>query len=726
MRLVARNFRWLVLFPSVLAGTVIFLTRDIKREYQSSTTVYTGLASGYSITDDGNQRIDYFSVNNAFDNLIATVKSRETIEEVALKLLAEHLILEAPDPNILDKAGFEQLQELVPMEERAKIVVKGNAGATYEKLQRIKDSTNRNIVVFILTTPGSYYTITEIIGKITVMRKSSSDMLEVTYTTTDAGVCQHTLQYLSQAFSRRYRGIKGSETSNVVKYFEDQLKLAFGTLQGSENKLKDFGIQNRIINYYEQAKFVAESKEDLSTDYYKERMQYEAANTAMKRLEEKMSTYMDVVNNNEEMVKLRQELSDITFKINNAKIYKVPSSKIIDMEEQADNIKLRLKEKGRDFFNLNNSIEWVPQHDLLTEWLDKMVNLEESKGKLQVYESRMKQYDGIYMQFAPLGSTLGRLEREVSISEKQYLSVLHGLNLAKLRQQNLEMSNSLKVVDEPFYPLQALPSKRSLLIIVAFAGGFIILLSFFIAQELLDKSVKTPEHVAKETGLPLLNALPNVTNKNDSRLEEVQHALMQRIINSIFIELKRNGGVKPHYLISVISTKPSQGKTYFAEGLVRRLVNIRKNVHYLYPETSKGHSGDELYKQEKLIAQQYPVIDKVIDVNNLEELIRINANEDPVDVSYSVVELPALNKYPVPFEIIEKSDFSILIVHAAKSWTSSDKQIITEYEKIKPNGVKVLLNFVEIDNLEGIYGDIPKNRSWIRKKLKIALGGDKY
>jgi len=59
--------------------------------------------------------------------------------------------------------------------------------------------------------------------------------------------------------------------------------------------LREFGINNKIINYYEQAKFVAESKEDLSTDYYKEKMRFEAANSAITRIEEKMSKYTDVL-----------------------------------------------------------------------------------------------------------------------------------------------------------------------------------------------------------------------------------------------------------------------------------------------------------------------------------------------------------------------------------------------------------------------------------------------
>jgi hypothetical protein len=75
---------------------------------------------------------------------------------------------------------------------------------------------------------------------------------------------------------------------------------------------------------------------------------------------------------------------------------------------------------------------------------------------------------------------------------------------------------------------------------------------------------------------------------------------------------------------------------------------------------------------------------------------------------------------------LDKSDVSILIVHANKSWTSSDKRILKEFETVRQNQAKVLLNRVVPDLLEGIYGEIPKQRSKLRKKMKLMFGGQKY
>jgi hypothetical protein len=367
---------------------------------------------------------------------------------------------------------------------------------------------------------------------------------------------------------------------------------------------------------------------------------------------------------------------------------------------------------------------------LLTEWLTKVVELEEAKGRLMVYEQRLKQYDGIYKEFAPLGSTMNRLEREVGVQEKQYLSVLHGLNLARLRQQSLEMSNQLKTVDNPFFPLQPLPSKRGLLIMVSFLAGFILLLAYLVGTALLNRSIQSPDKVEKIVGLPLLSALPELVKLDDKgiKVKEVYLSLMQQIINILFIDLKRVEPLAKSYLIIVFSTKGDEGKSFVAESLVNKLSRIRKKVLYLYPDTSSEHGKYLEPDNPKLITHSYAVNDGIIDYDGIQDFIKTQEGEveNLEDVSYNVLEIPRLNKYPLPANLIEQAHYSILVVHAAKSWTSADQFLLKNYLKLAHGKTSVLLNHVAPDLLESIYGEIPKRRSFIRRKIKNLLGGEQY
>ena len=85
----------------MVACMVIYFTRNMPKDYSTNTVIYTGIASGYDITTGENSKVDYFAVNTAFDNFINIIKARETVEMVALQLLAQHMLLEEPKINVL-------------------------------------------------------------------------------------------------------------------------------------------------------------------------------------------------------------------------------------------------------------------------------------------------------------------------------------------------------------------------------------------------------------------------------------------------------------------------------------------------------------------------------------------------------------------------------------------------------------------------------------------------
>ena len=153
LRVLTKNLKWLIIFPVLVAILVYFLTSKMPKEFQTQTSVYTGIASGYGLTSGEDQvRNDFFTINNAFDNLLATITARQTLEDVAVKLLAQHLLLEMPDPLILSDKSFVELKNTIT-DERNLMVVPGNFVATVDKITKYKNSSTDNIVVKLLSDP---------------------------------------------------------------------------------------------------------------------------------------------------------------------------------------------------------------------------------------------------------------------------------------------------------------------------------------------------------------------------------------------------------------------------------------------------------------------------------------------------------------------------------------------------------------------------------------------
>ena len=114
----------ILVVPILLASIVFVLTRNPAFKYSSATTLYTGFTSTTTV-DANKNNSNYFSVNTAFDNLSSIIKSRETQQEVALRLLAQHLMLGPNNPQYLTDKSYGELVRITP-EYIKKLVVRSS------------------------------------------------------------------------------------------------------------------------------------------------------------------------------------------------------------------------------------------------------------------------------------------------------------------------------------------------------------------------------------------------------------------------------------------------------------------------------------------------------------------------------------------------------------------------------------------------------------------------
>ena len=128
---------------------------------------------------------------------------------------------------------------------------------------------------------------------------------------------------------------------------------------------------------------------------------------------------------------------------------------------------------------------------------------------MKILDQKRIEFDKLAKKYAPLGATMKKLERKINIEEQEYLSLLHSLGLAKLRQQNGELKANLEITDPPFFPLKAKPSKRIMLVIVAGIAGFILVAMAILILEFLDGNLNTSVRAEDKIGLKVSSIFPS-------------------------------------------------------------------------------------------------------------------------------------------------------------------------------------------------------------------------
>jgi len=896
LRLIRKHFVILLITPLVLAVAVIYLTRKPSYTFSSETTIYTGIASGGGIEMD--KSFSYFANNTAFDNLINILKSRETQQDVAIRLLAQHLMLDKYDPKYISKKSYTNFRAITPAyiyklvvkdgksetgidnEKRKKVIadlhtssldsltqnkyhkvlknetlplIASTYGLTEAKLRQmngmsdnsirvgqllmvIEDkggkvpvtsalaaaekaevssllptdtfsvndltdddglsmlppyinkadfeqtvhnlieyaaSSDTNFIYKLLNFSNPHYSINAI-AKLNVQRIGSSDLVKVKYQSDDPGICQQTLVFITEACIRNYKLLKENRSDAVVKYFEYQVKQALNRLSEAEDKLLRFNEDNRIINYYEQSKAVANVKENIEVEYYNQRIKLAGADAAIKRIEEKMGLQQQIQLNSSSVLEKRNELSKINEKIAAIESvdFKDPidSRQLVDLKKEAAKLKEDVQDVVSKLYGYSNSPSGLPIASLLNEWIKNVIIYEETKAGLQVLGERINEFQKQYSVYAPAGANLKRIEREINVSEQEFLELLHGLNLAKLKDQDAQLASNLKAVDPPFFPLSPDPTKRKMLIILAALLGFILIFATILVAEYFDNTLKNPGKAGRYIKLLPAGMFPKIFLKTLTiNFPFVTNRLLELIIQQVMLNRNEVEQSKDPHTILFFSPMSNEGKSVIARNLAYKLKKQGKKVLVLnfsreslrqneerqlqypgiipeksrsgyvktksrfsilgwllgYPDTRVDYNSPFLSAASSYLEDEeyhdYAVNQDYYSVTGYRDILRNNHIELSYTPDFVLLEIPPIVYYPYPTGLVASINTPLMVCRANRSWTQADKEALDSIMKVTTTEPKFLLNGVEFQVIESVLGDLPRKRSWIRRVLKNVV-----
>jgi len=774
VRLILKHLVLLLIVPLLLASMVILLTMNPSHEYSSQTILYTGLATGSSIEMD--KKFNYQATNTAFDNLINIIKSRETQEEVAIRLLALHLMLPEANPKYISKTLFDEFQKKIPESlyeyvETGNIIDNNELGLndynkelfpeeidrknyekTVENLTDLMKSGSDNFVYELLNYDEDDHYSLKAISQIKAERINSSDLIKLSYTVNDPGVCQQTLAIYSRVCIINYKEIKENRSDAVVKYFENELDKARGDLKNAENELLQFSKSSNIINYYEQSKAVAVVKEDMEIDIQKNMAELAGLQAGTIKLEEKLQMQDVIQTKSNSILDKKKELGNLNFKIALIQAELETSNKETDsikmtgLKSQSEILISDIKSSVDELYSYQNSIDGLPITKVLPDWMNNVVEAEELKAKIKVLGGQSNSFQKKYENYAPAGANMKRLEREISVSEQGYLEILHGLNLAKLKLQDSELSSSLKTIDTPYYPLSPNPTKRTVLIIAAAFLGGLLTLGIIIAMEYFDDTLKNSINASKKIGLASLGMMPKVIlDSGRINLPFIQKRLIEIVTQNILQYFGMRNSKQKTKTIIVFSTQKTEGKTVLAGNIAKTLKQEGKKVLLLnYDEKEEfikqkqkssilnkilGYPDSRIDFNSPFLADassyldfsehfSYSINSKFYDAKSYTDILESNNIVLDYTPEFIIIEIPALIYSNYPAELITNADLDILVCRSNRIWSDADESAISNLRAACGSKLNIVVNGVNINEIESVLGDLPKERSKFRKKVK--------
>ncbi len=655
------KIRWyLVILPMIALIVAWFSTRNMERIYDSNTTIYTGMITAYNI--EGGSGAAGGNAQTNINNLMLIITTDNTIHEVALRLFGRCMMYGNPnkDNNYISAEHFRQLNATVPADVKA-LINHNSESATYANLKAYEKPSQDNYLFGILNY-HPYFGINSITSRLKVLQLTGSDIIDIAYTSNDAGIAYNTLDILNEVFARQYQQLRYGETNNVIKFFEREVARLYRILTNAEDDLIRYNISKRIINYEEQTKQLTVLEAQQQNFRNDQLMNYTTSKALMDYLERQLGNRAQVIRSNKEFTNRVRDISRIQSRISNLKLMSSEGGGNNESQEELAKAQRDLQTATSRVTQLTKDIEastystetGVKAQDMLGRWLEQLLLLEKTKAEMTATDIMKNNLDKQYLFYAPIGATLDRKARHIGFIEGNYMEMLKALNSARLRQKNLQMSTAtLRVLNPPMFPLNAQPTNRMMVLLGAFMLTFMLTALYFLIIELLDRTLRDRMRSERITKVPVMGCFPKESNLRYRRYNKTIADMAMKQLSKALLPHFQEG---QQNVLNLLSTDSGNGKSYLAQELENYWISIGLQVRRL------TYDEDFLAEDSKFILAR-----------SIKDLC-----PDILPDEIAIIEYPHLDDNSISPALLNMGTINLMVTRANRTWKDVDQKSLNE------------------------------------------------
>ena len=686
------KIRWyLVILPLISLVVAWFMTRNMDRVYDTSTTIYTGMITGYNI--EGTGSVGGQSQTN-ITNLMLLITTDATVHETALRLFARCMMYGNPnkDNNYISAEHFRALNNSVPAEVKA-LINHNSEAATYANLKAYEKPSADNYLFGILNY-HPYFGINNITARLKVLQLQRSDIIDIGYSANDAGIAYNTLDILNDVFARQYAALRYGETNNVIKFFEREVARLYRILTNAEDDLIRYNVEKRIINYGEQTKMVA-GMDAQQQQAQNDRFIAQATTRAlMDYLERQLGDRAKIIKANKEFTNQITDISRIQSRISNLKLMNsegaesgVESQMELAkaermLQDATDNVRGLVKDIEAGTYSTETGVK---ANDMISRWLEQVLLLEKTKAEVGAQEKMRAELDRQLLYYAPIGATISRKDRHITFIEGNYMEMLKALNDARLRQKNLQMTTAtLRVLNPPMFPMNAQPTNRMMILLGAFLLTFMLTAMYFFIIELLDRTLRDRMRSERITKVPVMGCFPRESTLRYRRFNKTIADMALRQLSKALLPHFKEG---QQNVLNLLSTDAANGKSYIAQELENYWISIGLQVRRL------TYDEDFLAEDSRFIMAK--------DIKDI--------CPDILPNEIAIIEYPNLDDNSIPPGLLNMGTVNLMVTRANRTWKDVDQKALKELEEQLENKDTLYMYLTECQRyaVEEFVGQLP-------------------
>jgi succinoglycan biosynthesis transport protein ExoP len=671
IKLLQRNKITLILVPLITVVLSYFLVKRLPDSYESHARIATGMVdkTDQVVTKAKDEQEN--QIARKFESLIQVVLLNRTLNQVSYKLIL-HDLKGTKDSTWREPS--KSLQKLTKAEKAkaiAFITKKYNAKEELFLWKPYEKELSKLI-------EDMKYDAAKLREKLIIYRTGSSDYVNISYEAENPNLAAYVVNTLCQEVITDNSARIVVNNKKTIDFLQNFMMQKLATLNERMNTLKNYKIQNRVLNLNEQAKSIYGQMADYETRREIAQKDIVSLTAAIKNIENKFNPadrkYLEsaLAGLNQQIVASKENLK----LLNERYILSNFDSRLKFSLDSTRNKLTQQIDEASDKYIYN---PMVVKQELVTRRLGMEISLELAKNSVASIQGELTRLNRKFDGLVPNEAKIQEYETGIDIASKEYIEALQRYNEASLE---FSFPIYLRLIERAM-PGEVQASKKMVLIILSGLISFAFCVFVFFILFYLDNAIRYPLQLANATDKPVLGYLNTLDKGSRFSLsginasDEKSVRLYKNLVKSIRFELDNE--LQNPKMIAVTSLSSGVGKTPFLIALAWAFSRINKTVliidgNFGHSDISKLNPGSEHF--EHFVTNDNPIVAipgqiHILSNQGGEVSLLETASEKRIGE-----KIQALKTH---FDIILVETDSLNSMHKAKEWISFVDRVVVVF-----------------------------------------------
>ncbi len=698
--------------------------------YKSTATLSTGIMNlGMPSVGSNNSYIQPYKIEHSFNNLIELLKSRAIMgllsNKLAIRDLKSDVAFNKAGKKAVKAKYGDDLSGILNLFETGDIVKEVDIPANSAKGERAAKKAD------VLKMLG--YDYSDINWKFQIIRVPNTDFVDISFESDDAEFSSFAVNNLSDVFIDYYLTTENQDKNSSNRYLDNMVAQRKRDLEEKQNRLKDYKMQNDVINIEIQTKGLSSQIKALEAKRQEEYRKIPSLENTIKNIDKHMdetsAEYSDLQVRNRKIETLRSQIAEL-------------DRAFIDGGGKDDALLAKKNRLRRDLEaivsasatqaapNVNSNIE-----NLRAQRRQAEIELDIAKSNAQNMDIELAELKANLRSIASKEITFDELQRELQIEKQEYIDVVEKVGRSQVDKDLILGQTQMKVMEYGFPA--AYPKNKNRKMMAGFAGlvGLALSSVLMLFFAFIDVAINSPRRFQQFTQMPLLETINKInpkkvdlanlfiTNQGGKKLE-----IFKQQLRKIRHQIENTN--KQVFLVSSIQEK--EGKTFFILNMAYALSLNNKKVliidtNFRNNSLSQIQAGETAnYSSENIqligeneLTQDFVSTGVMYEKNGsgVDTICCQSTNRSPAEVlagknfnnlltnlktKYDCIFLEgaALNNYADTRELAGFADTIIAVVSADTVINEKSKASLDYLKALDGKFLGAILNKVQLHNLE--------------------------